>query len=76
MPQTLAMLYGHLARDFVPMMDVLQATRVLHGGASALLPLDAHALWQQYGAHHARQVLEQCAPHALPVPWLPGSRPN
>ena len=50
-------LYGQLASDFVPMMDVLLAMRELDGATQALEPIEAFDLWQDTQSQHAKNTL-------------------
>lgn len=50
-------LYGSLAEQFVPLMDVLQSVR--KGAAAELLPLEAYELWHETGSQRAYSILQQ-----------------
>lgn len=50
-------LYSVLAKQFVPMMDILQSIR--HDSPD-LLPLDAYELWVETGSQRALTALKQC----------------
>lgn len=52
----IADLYAALQDDFVPLMDVLQATREVAGQSPQLLPLEAIELWQSTGSQHALKI--------------------
>lgn len=55
-------IYGQLALDFVPMMDVLQALRGLDPDAEALNLLESYHLWEKSGSEQAlKQVRGQVA---------------
>lgn len=47
-------IYGALARQFVLLMDVLQAVNERH----ILLPLEAYEMWQELGSQRAYAVLK------------------
>lgn len=51
-------LYSELREKFVPLMDVLLATRTMHGDLSMLTPLEAQELWSDTGSHQAYRVLQ------------------
>ncbi len=55
----LAQLFGRLAEEFVPAMDVLQGIRAVGGEASGLTPLQAHELWSDTGSRAARAELRR-----------------
>ena len=61
----MATLYAHLATEFIPAMDTLQAIRVL-GGQQALDPLMAFELWQDTGSVQARSCISE-ATDAVPI---------
>lgn len=54
-------LYAALCHEFILLMDVLLATRTLHGAPSALTPLQAQALWSATGSQQALQVLQRAS---------------
>ena len=61
----MATLYAHLATEFIPAMDTLQAIRVL-GGQQVLDPMMAFELWQDTGSVQARGCLSQ-ATDTVPI---------
>lgn len=52
-------LYASLQEEFVSLMDVLLATRTMHGHPSSLSPLAAHELWDDTGSRQAYLALQQ-----------------
>ena len=63
-------LYGMLARQFVPLMDILQSIRRYTKEMPDLLPLQAYDLWTEGGSARAFQVLNQ---NSLSIPVRTGS---
>lgn len=63
-------LYGMLARQFVPLMDVLQSIRRYTKDMPDLQPLQAYELWDEVGSTRAFQVLSQ---NSLVAPVKTGS---
>lgn len=64
-------LYHELARHFVPLMDLLQATRTLDQALPTLDPLQAIELWSDTGSQGAWRALRGYTdgfPVAMPVP--------
>ncbi len=51
-------LYGELREKFVPLMDVLLATRSIYGDLSLLTPVEAQELWSDTGSQQAYRVLQ------------------
>jgi len=54
---SLAQLFNNLCEGFVPLVDVLLATRDLNGDIMSLSPLLAEAFWREAGSDYARQIL-------------------
>lgn len=52
-------LYHLLARQFVPLMDVLQSIRCYSNQYPDLLPLEAYELWHETGSQRALSVLKK-----------------
>lgn len=67
-PTGMAQLYGQLATDFVPLMDVLHAMRELDDQHPALDTLSNFELWEDTGSERARVQLQRRHPHSTPVP--------
>ncbi len=59
-------IYSSLAREFVPLMDILQSVRQYSKEYPDLLPLQAYDLWNQTGSQRALSVLKQCT-NGVPV---------
>ncbi len=55
----LARLFGRLAEEFVPAMDVLQSIRAVAGESSGMTALQAHELWSDTGSRAARAELSR-----------------
>lgn len=51
-------IYGLLARQFVPLMDILQSVK-----NHDLLPLDAYELWHETGSKRALALLKEYTAH-------------
>lgn len=51
--------YHLLAREFVPLMDVLQSIRCYSRQSVDLMPLEAYELWNESGSQRAFKVLSQ-----------------
>jgi hypothetical protein len=51
-------LFAALAKQFVPMMDILQSMREVNNQVSVLDPLQAEELWADTGSTHALQTLK------------------
>lgn len=66
-PNGMAQLYGQLATDFVPLMDVLHAMREIDDQHPALDTLSHFELWEDTGSEQARSKLEHRHPRAIPV---------
>ncbi|MDH5377378.1 MAG: hypothetical protein OEX00_03545 [Gammaproteobacteria bacterium] len=60
---SLASLYNLLAKDFVSLMDVLQAVRAMGSDTPLLEPLTAMELWQDTGSKMALQSLQEGTQH-------------
>lgn len=58
-------LFKSLSKNFVAMMDVLQALRTLRGDGPQLQPLEAIDLWQHTGSRQAYLVLSQITDGSL-----------
>jgi hypothetical protein len=58
--------YGLLARQFVSLMDILQAIRRYSKEISDLLPMQAYDLWNEAGSQRAFQLLKERG-QAIPV---------
>ncbi len=69
--QTMARLYRHLAREFLPLMEILQGIRSLHGQTPQTKPLTAFELWQDTGSRQALDKLTSSSTLA-PAPLPPG----
>jgi hypothetical protein len=72
-----AAMYIKLARRFVPLMDILNATRELDSQFPALQPLQAMELWNDTGSAHAYATLRRYStgtPVRMLVTPEPGSR--
>ncbi len=68
----LARLFGRLAEEFVPAMDVLQGIRAVGGEPSGMTALQAQELWSDTGSRAARDELARhCAVEPI---VLPGNR--
>ncbi len=59
-------LYGGLAKQFVSLMDVLQALRQYSNKYPDLLPLEAYELWNDTGSQRSLKILKQYT-EALPL---------
>jgi len=55
--------YGQLAEEFVPMMDVLQALRALDADAESLTLLESYQLWEKSGSEQALKRVKEQVPH-------------
>lgn len=51
-------IYGMLAKDFVPLMDIIQSLRQYNYSFPDLLPLQAYDLWNETGSKRALSVLK------------------
>jgi hypothetical protein len=70
---SMAQLYGQLAADFVPLMDVLHAMRELDDQNPTLDTLSHFELWEDTGSEQARSQLQRRHPQSTPIP---GKRNN
>lgn len=64
---SLARLYGQLANEFVPLMDVLQAMRSLDPQHPDLDALSNFELWEDTGSERARNRFHRRHPQSIPV---------
>ena len=60
-------LYGQLAQDFVPMMDVLHAIRELNKQSHPLDLLNTFELWDESGSQYALNRIKNHSASSLPV---------
>ncbi len=70
-PTQMASVYADLAREFVSLMDILQAMRALQGSQASLSPLQAFELWRETGCRSAYQVIQDLT-DAQPLHAGPG----
>jgi len=60
-------LYGQLAADFIPMMDVLHAIREINRESRQIDLLDSFELWDETGSQRALERIKSASSTAQPV---------
>lgn len=58
-PSKSSEVFADLAREFIDLMDVLQAMREMGRESPGLSPLEAFELWQETGSEQAKKILSQ-----------------
>jgi len=69
-------IYGLLAKQFVPLMDVIQSLRQYKDAFPTLLPLQAYDLWNETGSQRALSILKMYSKatpigHSFPEAMVP-----
>ncbi len=66
-PERSNCIFTTLAREFVPLMDIMHAMREIHSNIPVLDPLLAEEVWSDTGSSHALQTLRQFTASNMPI---------
>lgn len=60
-------IFNSLAKEFVPLMDIMHSMREIHSNIPILDPIMAEEVWRDTGSNHALETLRKFTVSSIPI---------